>query len=112
MKPALAVRVNGVVIRRVKIREYISGGQPTGEQELVVFDPTVGSFAVDDRFIFEVKDLSIPADLRDSLPNEGWRAVKLNALIEMLAAAESERQIGGSNPQDGRHGPPGNPDPQ
>ncbi len=92
MKSALAIRVNGVVIRRVKIREYISDGVPTGEQELVIFDPVLGSFTVDDRFVFEVNDLNVPAEARNTLPNEGWLPIRLPALIEMLAAAEVERQ--------------------
>ncbi len=111
MKPALAVRVNGVVIRRVKIREYICGGQPTGEHELVIFDPMLGSFAVDDSFLFEIKDLNAPPEERDSPPNEGWRPVKLNELIQQLAA-ESDRQLGGPKPPEEGQLPPDKPEPQ
>ncbi len=111
MKPALAVRVNGVVIRRVKIREYICGGQPTGEHELVIFDPVLGSFAVDDSFVFEIKDLNLPAEAHAAQPNEGWHPVKLKELIETLAA-ESDRQLGGPNPPDERRTPPDESKPQ
>ncbi len=88
MKAALVVRVNGVIIRRVKIREFISEGQPTGEQELVIYDPLVGSFAVDESFSFEVKDLALPEVVRQALPNDGWQPVSLPELLRLLSAAE------------------------
>ncbi len=91
MKAALVVRVNGMIIRRVKVREYISDGQPTGEQELVIYDPLVGSFAVDDSFRFEVKDLALPEVVRQALPNDGWQAVTLAELLRLLSAAENDR---------------------
>ncbi len=90
MKAALVVRVNGVIIRRVKIREFLSEGNPTGEQELVIYDPMVGSFAVDESFTFEVKDLALPDVVRQTLPNDGWQPVTLPELLSMLSAAEAD----------------------
>ncbi len=99
MKAALVVRVNGMIIRRVKIREYISDGKPTGEQELVICDPLVGCFAVDDTFSFEVKDLALPEVVRQALPNEGWQAVTLPELLSMLSAAEADNPTRVRNPK-------------
>ncbi len=108
MKPALAVRVNGVLIRRVKIREYICGGQPTGEHELVIFDPMLGSFSVDDTFFFEIKDLNAPTEVNDAQPAEGWRPVKLKELIEILSAGSNHR-LEGPSPSDNPPTPPEKP---
>ncbi len=101
MKAALVVRVNGVVIRRVKIREYISGGQPTGEQELIIFDPVLGSFVVDDTFHFEVKDLALPEIVRRAQPNDGWHEVSLRELLRLLSACHEQKQgsIRGPDPE-------------
>lgn len=101
MKAALVVRVNGVVIRRVKIREYISGGQPTGEQELIIFDPVLGSFVVDDSFHFEVKDLALPEMVRCTMPNDGWHKVSLRKLLRLLTACHGQRQgsVSGPDPE-------------
>ncbi len=101
VKAALVVRVNGVVIRRVKIREYISGGQPTGEQELIIFDPMLGSFVVDDSFVFEVKDLALPEMARRTLPNDGWQQVSLRELLRLLTACHGQKQgsVRGSDPE-------------
>ncbi len=100
VRAALVVRVNGVVIRRVKIREYISGGQPTGEQELIIFDPVVGSFVVDDSFQFEVKDLAVES-VGHTHPDEGWRKVPLTELLRLLTACHDEKQgsVQGSDPE-------------
>ena len=91
VKSALVVRVNGLIIKRVKIREYISDGQPTGEQELVIYDPLAGSFAADDSFDFEVKDLALPEVVLQALPQQGWQTVTLAELLRLLSAAEPDR---------------------
>ncbi len=101
MKAALVVRVNGVVIRRVKIREYISGGQPTGEQELIIFDPLLGSFVVDDSFHFEVKDLAVPEIVRRTMPDDGWQKISLRELLRLLTACHQPKQVHGSDAEPG-----------
>lgn len=101
MKAPLVVRVNGVVVRRVKVREYVWDGHPTGEQDLIIFDPVIGSFSVDDSFVFEVRDLSVPEPERHSLPNEGWQRVTLRELLQLLTAAhDGEQQCPGTEPGD------------
>ncbi len=101
MKAALVVRVNGVVIRRVKIREYISGGRPTGERELIIFDPVLGSFVVDDSFEFEVKDLAVPEVVRRSMADDGWQKVSLRELMRLLSACHDEKpeSVPGPDPE-------------
>ncbi len=112
MKAALVVRVNGVIIRRVKIREFLSEGKRTGEQELVIYDPLVGGFAVDEGFAFEVKDLALPEVVRQALPNDGWQPVTLPELLRMLSAAEADNpsrvrpELPGSRPPEPEPGSP------
>lgn len=104
MKAPLVVRVNGMVVRRVKVREFVWDGHPTGEQELIIFDPVVGSFSVDDSFTFEVKYLTVPEPERPSLPNEGWQPVTLRELLHLLTSAHDEQPA--SPPE---QDPPANP---
>ncbi len=92
MKAPLVVRVNGVVVRRVKVREFVWDGQPTGEQELIIYDPVLGSFPVDESFIFEVKYLSATSDAGCRCSPDGWQAVTLPELLNLLTAAHSEQQ--------------------
>jgi hypothetical protein len=78
---SVQVRVNGVVIRHVRLRG------PENSPELVIVDPVIGAFAVDDRdqrFKIEVLDLDIPVAARANLPNGGWRDVSARALITIL----------------------------
>ena len=43
------LRVNGIEVPKVKVRPKIIGGQPSlVERELVIDDPRLGSFTVDD----------------------------------------------------------------
>ncbi len=90
MKAPLVVRVNGVVVRRVKVREFVWDGQPTGEQELIIYDPVLGSFPVDESFIFEVKYLSAESGCRCS--PDGWQQVTLPELLNLLTTAHADQQ--------------------
>src|SRR5512146_988939 len=84
VKAPLVVRVNGVVVRRVKVREYVWDGKPTGEQELIIFDPVIGSFPVDESFFFEVKYLVAAEPVQATPANDGWQRVTLPELLELL----------------------------
>jgi hypothetical protein len=67
----VALRVNGV--RGTEAR--ISHGEK--ESKLIITDPLLGEFAVDDRFTFELLELLHPPEIRQRLPNSGWRKVSL-----------------------------------
>ena len=49
----LRLRVNGIEIEKAKARPKMVGGIPTSEYELVIEDPKLGLFAIDDTFIIE-----------------------------------------------------------
>ena len=52
--------------------------------ELVIADPRLGEFAVDESFSLELLELSVPPEIRSRLPNGGWRTVSLRILIVLL----------------------------
>ena len=52
--------------------------------ELVITDPLLGEFAVDDRFTLELLELLHPREIRLRLPNRGWRKVSLRILVALL----------------------------
>ena len=81
---SVQVRVNGILISRVRLRGLQS------DLKLVVVDPVIGAFEVDDRdqrFHVEVLDLDIPNERRATLPNGGWKHVSVQALIAVLRDA-------------------------
>ena len=82
MEPQVSVqvRVNGILISRVRLRG------PQSDPELVIVDPAIGPFAVDDRderFHIEVRELDAPLAARTE--NDGWRHVSSRALIAILS---------------------------
>ena len=74
----VALRVNGVRVNQVRIR------RGTKVSTLVITDPVVGEFAVDNNFKLELLELLHPGEIRRSLPNGGWRKVSLRILIALL----------------------------
>ena len=56
----LKLRVNGLEISKITIRSQIIHGAPVGNPEIVVTDPIIGNFALDDNqdipFIIELKE--------------------------------------------------------
>jgi hypothetical protein len=50
----LYLRVNGIDITNVRLRRKMADGLPIGERELVIEDPILGKFAIDNSFILEV----------------------------------------------------------
>jgi hypothetical protein len=54
------------------------------ELELVVADPLIGEFVIDENFTLEVLELLHPHEIRRNLPNGGWRRVSLRILIALL----------------------------
>jgi len=74
----VTLRVNGV---RVTASRLNRGGKGL---ELMIADPLVGEFAVDDSFSLEVLELLVPPEMRERLPNGGWRRVSLKILLALL----------------------------
>jgi len=80
----IALRVNGVRITAARIRRGGSG------LELIIADPLVDDFAVDERFSLEVLELLVPPKIRQRLPNGGWRRVSLRILLALLGSGAVE----------------------
>ena len=81
---SVQVRVNGILINQVRLRGI------KGDPRLVIVDPIVGAFEIDDRdnrFHVEVLDLNIPPEARAALPGSGWKDISVRALIAMLRDA-------------------------
>ena len=74
----VALRVNGFRVTEARVRLWEK--QP----ELVITDPLLGVFAVDDSFKLELLELLHPPEMRHRLPNGGWRNVSLRILIALL----------------------------
>jgi hypothetical protein len=74
----VALRVNGLRVTKAKVRR--------GEQgpELIITDPILGDFAIDERFTLELLELLVSPAMRQRLPNDGWRTVSLRILIALL----------------------------
>ena len=74
----VALRVNGVGVKRAIIRR--------GERmlRLIITDPLLGEFGVDDKFTLELLEFLHPPEIRLRLPNGGWRKVSLRILIALL----------------------------
>ena len=52
--------------------------------ELIITDPILGDFAIDEGFTLELLELLFPPEMRQRLPNGGWRKVSLRILIALL----------------------------
>jgi hypothetical protein len=80
MPPArkVALRVNGMQMPKATLRR--------GEKdlELVIADPLVGEFVIDESCALELLELLHPHEIRSRLPNDGWRRVSLRILIALL----------------------------
>lgn len=74
----VALRVNGVRTANARVRRVQKG------LELVIADPLLGDFAVDDCFTLELLELVHSPEIRSRLPNGGWRKVSLRILIALL----------------------------
>lgn len=51
---------------------------------MIITDPVLGDFAIDERFTLELLELLFPPEMRQRLPNGGWRKVSLRILIALL----------------------------
>jgi len=80
MLPArkVALRVNGVQVANARVRRSQKG------RELVITDPRLAAFAADETFTLELLELLHPPEIRNKLPNGGWRKVSPRMLIALL----------------------------
>jgi len=74
----IALRVNGLRVTKARVRRGENG------PELIITDPILGDFAIDERFTLELLELLFPPVMRQRLPNGGWRKVSLRILIRLL----------------------------
>ena len=74
----VALRVNGLRVTKARVRRGEKG------PELIITDPLLGDFAIDERFTLELLELLFPPEMRQRLPNGGWRKVSLRILIALL----------------------------
>jgi hypothetical protein len=74
----VALRVNG----RQMIKATLCRGE--SELKLVIEDPLIGEWVIDESFAVEVLELVHPQEIRCRLPNGGWRRVPLRILIALL----------------------------
>ena len=74
----VVLRVNGFRVTRARVRLGKRGS------ELVIADPLLGEFQVNERFTLELLELLFPPATRQRLPNGGWRKVSLRILIALL----------------------------
>ena len=74
----VALRVNGICVKQARVcrRKRVL--------KLIITDPILGEFAVNDRFMLELLELLHPPEMRLRLPNGGWRKVSLRILIALL----------------------------
>ena len=76
----VALRVNGVRTADARVRRVQKG------LELVITDPRLGEFVVDENFTLELLELLHPHEIRRNLPNLGWGRVSLRILIALLGS--------------------------
>ncbi len=74
----IALRVNGLRVSKARVRRREK------RPKLVITDPLLGDFAVDDSFTLELLELLFPPEMRHRLPNGGWRKVSLRILMGLL----------------------------
>jgi hypothetical protein len=75
---SVALRVNGLRVAEARVHR----GKKVSK--LMITDPLLGEFAVDDRLTLELLELLHPPEIRLRLPNGGWRKVSLRILIALL----------------------------
>jgi hypothetical protein len=74
----VALRVSGLRVTKARVRR---GGKGP---ELIITDPVLGDFAIDDSFTLELLELLFAPEMRQRLPNGGWRKVSLRILMGLL----------------------------
>ncbi len=70
----LQLRVNGIDIDKLKLRPKMVAGVPRGKREVVIEDPKLGSFPIDDSFIIETRNS----------PRKKWEPTSVESLIQSI----------------------------
>lgn len=104
------IRVNGVLIREIAIRSLAAdGGQSNQRSQLMVRDPDLGWFTIEDegedlapglaRFVLEYRDERVGAEvdpiLRPLSREEGWRRLTPQELIALLESSSCAGEADG-----------------
>ena len=87
--PSISVRIEGVVISAIQIRNTLREGHFTEDLELVVMDQNLGNFAVTDDCTIEIRETG----------RRTWEKTNAGSLIHMLR----ERCIQEGGYMEGRH---------
>jgi hypothetical protein len=74
----VALRVNGLRVTKARLRRGEKG------PELVIRDLRLGELVIDESFTLELLELLYSPEIRQRLPNGGWRKVSLRILIALL----------------------------
>ena len=88
----VALRVNGVRAVNARLRP-----DPKGPQ-LVITDPWLEEFTIDESFNLELLDLVHPHEIRTRFPNGGWRRVSVRILVALLRSGVVRVVEEGKNP--------------
>ena len=73
------LRVNGIEIDHIQIRHKIVAGAPTKEKEIVIDDPVLGLFAIDETVTLETR--------RDR--RKKWEIISLQDFLAMVGTNEA-----------------------
>jgi hypothetical protein len=76
----VGLRVNGARAVSASVRLGQHGPQ------VIITDPQLKEFAVDETFTLELLELLHPHEIRRNLPTGGWRKVSLRILIALLGS--------------------------
>jgi hypothetical protein len=74
----VALRVNGRHVTKAMLRHKEK------ELELVIADPFIGEFVIDESFTVELLELVHPQEIRSKMPSGGWRKISLRILVALL----------------------------
>lgn len=77
MNSSLQIRVNGITPTKLTIRRQMRSGYPDGLWEIVITDPVIGNFAINDSFDIECKLIKKP-----------WRRTSVGELLTTLTTVE------------------------
>ncbi len=76
----MALRVNGRHVTKATLRRKEKG------LELVIVDPFIGEFVIDESFTVELLELVHPQEIRRRVPSGGWRKVSLRILVALIGS--------------------------
>ena len=85
----LYLRVNGIDIKNLKIRPKLVKGVPTGKRELVIEDPKLGKFAVDDNEDIPEGGTPFVLEVANSPRAATWKIVNVESFLAMVDSSEN-----------------------